>query len=70
MILAHEDAISRWRKLMGPTKVYKTQHEEPNCIRGMFGLSDTRNCTHGSGMFKISLPNELSTLTYFFLLCF
>lgn len=34
---------------MGPTKVYKTQYEAPDTIRGMFGFSDTRNATHGSG---------------------
>lgn len=33
---------------MGPTKTYQAQYTEPNSIRGMFGLSDTRNATHGS----------------------
>jgi hypothetical protein len=33
---------------MGPTKVFKTQFEAPDSIRGKFGLSDTRNATHGS----------------------
>lgn len=48
LILAHEDAIKTWRLLMGPTKVYKTKYEAPDTIRGMFGLTDTRNSTHGS----------------------
>ncbi|KAJ3645017.1 hypothetical protein Zmor_022710 [Zophobas morio] len=47
-ILARDDAIKEWRKLMGPTKVFKTQFEAPDSIRGQFGLSDTRNATHGS----------------------
>ncbi|XP_015437877.1 PREDICTED: nucleoside diphosphate kinase 6-like [Dufourea novaeangliae] len=47
-ILAKYDAIAKWRKLMGPTKVYRAQYTDPNTIRGMFGLSDTRNATHGS----------------------
>lgn len=34
---------------MGPTKVYRAQFEAPDTIRGEFGLSDTRNATHGSG---------------------
>lgn len=34
---------------MGPTKVFKAQFEAPDTIRGKFGLSDTRNATHGSG---------------------
>nr|XP_045612594.1 nucleoside diphosphate kinase 6-like isoform X2 [Procambarus clarkii]XP_045612595.1 nucleoside diphosphate kinase 6-like isoform X2 [Procambarus clarkii]XP_045612596.1 nucleoside diphosphate kinase 6-like isoform X2 [Procambarus clarkii] len=48
LILAHENAIQRWRLLMGPTKVYKTKYEAPDTIRGMYGLTDTRNSTHGS----------------------
>lgn len=48
-ILARENAISEWRKLMGPTKVFKTQFEVPTSIRGIYGYSDTRNATHGSG---------------------
>ncbi|KAK7100033.1 nucleoside diphosphate kinase 6-like isoform X2 [Littorina saxatilis] len=47
-ILAREDAIPQWRQLMGPTKVLKTIHEAPDTIRGQFGLTDTRNCSHGS----------------------
>ena len=47
-ILADYDAIAKWRKLMGPTKVYQAQYIAPDTIRGMFGLSDTRNATHGS----------------------
>lgn len=48
-ILAKENAIQDWRNLMGPTKVFKTQFDAPESIRGKFGLSDTRNCAHGSG---------------------
>lgn len=48
-ILAAHDAIVKWRQLMGPTKVYQAQYNAPDTIRGMFGLSDTRNATHGSG---------------------
>ncbi|KAI4456382.1 nucleoside diphosphate kinase 6 [Holotrichia oblita] len=47
-ILARENAIGEWRKLMGPTKVFKTQFEVPASIRGIYGYSDTRNATHGS----------------------
>lgn len=34
---------------MGPTKVYHAQFTAPESIRGRFGLTDTRNATHGSG---------------------
>ncbi|ENN70514.1 nucleoside diphosphate kinase 6 [Dendroctonus ponderosae] len=47
-ILAKENAIKDWRSLMGPTKVYRSQFEAPDTIRGKYGLSDTRNATHGS----------------------
>lgn len=33
---------------MGPTKVFKTRYTNPETIRGQFGLTDTRNSTHGS----------------------
>ncbi|XP_053885434.1 nucleoside diphosphate kinase 6 isoform X1 [Malaclemys terrapin pileata] len=48
-ILAHEDAVARWRSLMGPTKVYRARNTAPDSIRGAYGLTDTRNTTHGSG---------------------
>ncbi|XP_005110021.1 nucleoside diphosphate kinase 6 [Aplysia californica] len=47
-ILCGDEAITRWRGLLGPTKVLKTVFEEPQSIRGRFGLTDTRNCAHGS----------------------
>ncbi|KAK9887991.1 hypothetical protein WA026_000281 [Henosepilachna vigintioctopunctata] len=47
-VLAKENAIKHWRELMGPTKVYKAQFDNPHSIRGELGLSDTRNATHGS----------------------
>jgi len=47
-ILAREDAISVWRRLMGPTKVFKAQMSDPDTIRAQHGLTDTRNATHGS----------------------
>lgn len=50
-ILAKVNAIQDWRQLMGPTKVYHTIFTHPDSIRGMFGLTDTRNATHGSGIY-------------------
>ncbi|CAK6962259.1 nucleoside diphosphate kinase 6 [Scomber scombrus] len=47
-ILAREDAIQHWRNLMGPTKVFRARYTSPASIRGQFGLTDTRNTTHGS----------------------
>ncbi|XP_015791518.1 nucleoside diphosphate kinase 6-like [Tetranychus urticae] len=47
-ILAHPDAVKQWRAIMGPTKVYKAVFEAPRTIRGLYGLTDTRNAVHGS----------------------
>uniref|UniRef100_A0A7N5JVW3 Nucleoside diphosphate kinase n=1 Tax=Ailuropoda melanoleuca TaxID=9646 RepID=A0A7N5JVW3_AILME len=47
-ILARKDAIQLWRTLMGPTRVFRARHMAPDSIRGSFGLTDTRNTTHGS----------------------
>lgn len=35
---------------MGPTKVFQAKLSHPNSIRGKYGLTDTRNVTHGSGI--------------------
>uniref|UniRef100_A0A182WAA7 Nucleoside diphosphate kinase n=1 Tax=Anopheles minimus TaxID=112268 RepID=A0A182WAA7_9DIPT len=48
VLLSGNDAIQQWRNLMGPTKVLKSVYTHPGCIRSCFGLSDTRNATHGS----------------------
>ncbi|XP_034934330.1 nucleoside diphosphate kinase 6 isoform X2 [Chelonus insularis] len=63
-ILARDNVISKWRELMGPTKVYEAQYTHPETIRGKYGLSDTRNATHGSDSpesvkreIKIFFPN-------------
>ncbi len=45
MILSGEDAIRKWRDLMGATDPAKAA---PGTIRKEFGLSIQRNTTHGS----------------------
>jgi nucleoside-diphosphate kinase len=45
MILRAEDAISRWRALMGPTDSTKA---EAGTIRGDFGTDIEKNASHGS----------------------
>ncbi|CAO1628314.1 unnamed protein product [Parajaminaea phylloscopi] len=50
LALAGPDAISRWRALLGPTKVYRGKWSEPHPVglRALYGISDTRNGFHGS----------------------
>ncbi len=44
-ILEGENAIARWRDLMGPTD---STQAEPGTIRGDFGTDIKRNASHGS----------------------
>lgn len=45
MVLEGDDAIKRWRDLMGPTDSTKAPK---NTMRGRFGKDIERNATHGS----------------------
>ena len=45
MVLEGEDAIARWRDLMGPTDATKAPK---GTLRAEFGTSIERNATHGS----------------------
>lgn len=48
LILERDDAIAKWRNLLGPTKVFRSVYSHPESIRGLYGLTDTRNACHGS----------------------
>lgn len=48
LVLAGQNSIEAWRNLMGPTKVFQANVLKPYTLRGEFGLTDTRNSTHGS----------------------
>ncbi|XP_051500621.1 nucleoside diphosphate kinase 6 isoform X2 [Myxocyprinus asiaticus] len=61
-ILAREDAIAYWRGMMGPTKVFRAHFTSPNTLRGQYGLTDTRNTTHGSD----SIESAKREITFFF----
>ena len=45
LVLEGDDAIARWRALMGPTDAAKAPKDT---IRGEFGQNVERNATHGS----------------------
>ncbi|CAH8860830.1 unnamed protein product [Trichobilharzia szidati] len=61
-ILGGNEAVSVWRSLLGPTKVYRAVVFESNSLRGRFGLTDTRNGFHGSD----SQENALKEIKFFF----
>lgn len=47
-LLARENCITKWRHMMGITRACEAHHEDPFSYRGLYGLSNTRNATHGS----------------------
>ncbi|RXM28159.1 Nucleoside diphosphate kinase 6 [Acipenser ruthenus] len=47
---------------MGPTKVFRARYTAPESIRGVYGLTDTRNTTHGSD----SAESATREISYFF----
>ncbi len=59
MILKGENAVERFRLLMGPTN---SKNAEPGTIRGNFGTDITRNAVHGSD----SKENALIEIDRFF----
>ncbi|XP_022662295.1 nucleoside diphosphate kinase 6-like [Varroa jacobsoni] len=56
-----ETTIPNWRALLGPTKVFKAVFEDPDSLRGQFGLTDTRNAAHGSNS-----PDNVRREVHFF----
>eukprot|EP00055_Hartaetosiga_balthica_P004104 m.10150 g.10150 ORF g.10150 m.10150 type:complete len:186 (+) comp3621_c0_seq1:45-602(+) len=61
MVLGRDDAIHVWRSLMGKTFTYRTHVQQPETIRGLFGMTDTRNSAHGSDS-VLSVEKELPLL--------
>ncbi|KAL3308500.1 Nucleoside diphosphate kinase 6 [Cichlidogyrus casuarinus] len=47
-ILSGDDAITRWRSMLGPAKMYQSVVRHPEKLRARFGLTDSRNGFHGS----------------------
>lgn len=48
MELVADNAIAKWRALLGPTDTYKARAEAPDSIRAHFGVDGTDNAAHGS----------------------
>lgn len=48
MELVNENAIKRFRDVLGPTNSADAKKEQPHTIRGLFGTDHMRNSVHGS----------------------
>jgi len=46
--LIADDAIKKWRTLIGPTKIEAARLEAPNSLRALYGTGGVRNACHGS----------------------
>ncbi len=62
MILSREDAILRWRRLVGPTDVRLARDTAPYTLRARFGVDHQRNACHGSD----STESAEREIRYFF----
>jgi nucleoside-diphosphate kinase len=48
MELVGENAVQRWRDLIGPTNSITAKSTSPNSLRAQFGTDGSRNAVHGS----------------------
>lgn len=48
LVLEAENAVAKWRHVMGPTDAAKAKQTDPNSIRALFGESISANACHGS----------------------
>ncbi len=43
-----ENAIDKWRSLIGPTNTIVAKQNAPDSLRAIFGTDGTKNAVHGS----------------------
>ncbi len=48
MELVAENAIDKWRQLIGPTNTLNARAQAPESLRALFGTDGTKNAVHGS----------------------
>lgn len=48
MELVADNAIDKWRALIGPTNTLAAKQEKPDSLRAYFGTDGTKNAVHGS----------------------
>ena len=46
--LSGDDAVARWRALIGPTNSTVAREREPSSLRALYGTDGSKNAAHGS----------------------
>lgn len=46
--LISNNAIKKWRTLLGPTNSLTAKKESPQSLRALYGIDGTKNACHGS----------------------
>ncbi|XP_067851924.1 nucleoside diphosphate kinase homolog 5 [Heptranchias perlo] len=48
MVIARDQAIAYWKKMIGPANSIKAKQTHPGSLRALYGTDDLRNAVHGS----------------------
>lgn len=62
IVLSERDAVSKWRRHLGPTDPLQAKTENPNLLRGLFGENILANGLHGSS--TLEQANEIIKLLF------
>ncbi len=65
MELMGDEAVSSWRKVLGPTESGVAQKDAANSLRGQFGTDGTKNAGHGSD--SLASAARVTFCLFFFL---
>ncbi|KAM6923984.1 nucleoside diphosphate kinase homolog 5 [Xenentodon cancila] len=55
LMLARENAIARWKSIIGPANITTARETQPECLRAQYGSSDLKNALHGSESFHAAV---------------
>ncbi|TGZ68905.1 hypothetical protein CRM22_004016 [Opisthorchis felineus] len=62
LVLAKEDAVMSWQKLIGPANSVKARSLAPKSLRALYGTDDQQNALHGSD----SIASAEKEIRFFF----
>lgn len=62
MEILGDDAIGKWKQLLGPANSVVARTDAPNTIRGRFGSDSIRNVAHGPDSFATAASVSFSNI--------